>query len=572
MHISKKLKKRISITLAAAMVAGIPALYPQQANASNLTSLIGIAGLGMKINSYTRYNYVLPKDLSAGILCVATNADAQNPTSGGVGTYSCHIMKVGRDSKYMFPAGYTTAKISFSGNAGASQTASVALAYNKVTGYADGKPTTERGTIPITIRVELSGGANTMIGSGGDGTFDKFKKDADNVFSTNDPTTGDPSSQTYQADPLDGISSDSPIPQEGYNDGDGPCTDGSYFCPEESKSNTNDPSWWGKGDGGSSGGGGSGGSEPGSGVPSGGDVPNVDNPSGGTVVPGGQTTQPTTDTPNYGDVINDMLGDKDGNSYNSPNDDWSSSNGNGSSGSGDNGIGDLDDYFNGVGDGSSNPNGLTTDDLPLDSAEGNNGEEVTGDGQENSNGAVGNEGSGDSYSDGTSGSGGEAQPEKEHLGNFDGIPGAYQEALNNLDGLNNGGNGLLGDMDGSSADSLKDKLKDLLSNKDNSLSNGSKRTASDQELCDIAKKVLLANGYTAADIAAGKNYDSGSAYTEPLAAWDMNRITTLLRGRKISLTSPTDVKKETTSSANNNSSALSHVSKASLSKGNQSQK
>ena len=131
----------------------------------------------------------------------------------------------------------------------------------------------------------------------------------------------------------------------------------------------------------------------------------------------------------------------------------------------------------------------------------------------------------------------------------------FQQGLDSLSGLNGNNSGLLGAIDSESVDgSLGDKLKDLLGN--NSINNARKGTASDQELYDIAKKWLLANGFTMNDIRNGKNYDANSAYTEPTVAWDMNRITTLLKGRKISLTSPTDVKKD-----NKSKSTLSQSTK-----------
>ena len=46
------------------------------------------------------------------------------------------------------------------------------------------------------------------------------------------------------------------------------------------------------------------------------------------------------------------------------------------------------------------------------------------------------------------------------------------------------------------------------------------------------------------DLRRGKNYDPNSAYTEPNAAWDMNRITTLLTNKKIKLESKDDIRKK----------------------------
>ena len=58
-------------------------------------------------------------------------------------------------------------------------------------------------------------------------------------------------------------------------------------------------------------------------------------------------------------------------------------------------------------------------------------------------------------------------------------------------------------------------------------------TMSDQELFQVAKKILYANGYDLNAIVHGKSYDEGSFYTDPEVAWDMNRITKLLKLHKI---------------------------------------
>lgn len=62
-------------------------------------------------------------------------------------------------------------------------------------------------------------------------------------------------------------------------------------------------------------------------------------------------------------------------------------------------------------------------------------------------------------------------------------------------------------------------------------------TVSDQEMADYAMDFLSKLGYSKADVQAGRNYDPKSAYTEPSRSWDMNRITTLLNGRKINIKS-----------------------------------
>ena len=94
--------------------------------------------------------------------------------------------------------------------------------------------------------------------------------------------------------------------------------------------------------------------------------------------------------------------------------------------------------------------------------------------------------------------------------------------------------------------SLSQKMKELIG--DNSVSNNKKGNGTDQELFDTAKKILLSAGFSLNDIQNGKNYDANSAYTEPATSWDMNRITTLLNGKKIKLTNPSEVKNSSSNS------------------------
>ena len=580
---TKRLKNKIMSSLAAAMIVGMPFMQSLNvaptAQASTVTSLLGIAGLGMKINAYTRYNYSMPKDLSAVILCRATNASAQHPMNGETGTYSCHVIKVEKDSKYIFPTGYTTGKLTYSGSAGSTQILSLQLGYTLVTGYKDGKAITENGTIPITIQAKISDGTTTTIGQNGSGTIDYGVS----PYTSNGGTYDNPypggikditNGGVNKPDGYDCVEGDTSCTGGGgvvngggntgtgaegtYNDGHGPCYDGTYFCPEQAnvinggsnsfekalndaiKNKKKIP-------------------DNGTGTNTTGKIDDGLN----TTLPDQKFTDQTDDkTKDYANIISDMLGDNNNNSYGSPDVDWSQSN-SGADG-GDNGIGNLDDYFNGIEDAGDLPDGLTmTEDYSDVPAEGEGQYYDDGTGQVVYDDGTGLYVEGNGQQQQNNGSGA--------LGDFDGMPAAYQEALKALDGSNgsdSNGNGILGDMgDGSS---LKDKLSNILGG-DKSVSNNKKGTASDQDLFDYAKKFLLANGYTAADIAAGKNYDAGSAYTEPSAAWDMNRITTLLRGRKISLTSPSEVQEQKSSGE----SALSRVSRSSLtapsgSKGNPS--
>lgn len=562
MRINKKLRNKVLGSLTAVMVTGLPFVQNignistmQTAHASNLTSILGIAGLGMKINSSTRYNYSMPKDLTAMIICRATNAAAQNPRSGETGTYSCHVMKLQKDSKYLFPTGYTTGKLNYSGTG--TQMVTLSLGYTLVTGYKDGKPVTETGSIPITIQAKVGNGATTAITNDPGSNWGLNPNDGRvNPWVPLDGQLGGegqgrkPSGWDDPDDPSivnnGGIPTNTG-PEGSYYDGHGPCYDGTYFCPEETNSggiggggipNTINDGWVDPGD-------------------NSGKTPSSLDDGLNTNLPNQQFTEQTDDggtkNINYGDIIDDMLGDDRNSSYDSPNMDWGSSN-SGVNG-GDLGEDNLDGYFNGIEDAGDLPDGITVDgDFPEQEGDGYVDDGVYTDGQVPAEGGYVDNGNGGTQYNGSA-----------PLGDFDGMPSAYQAAVSALDGTGSGKDG----KDGGSADgifgdigdgnSLNDRIKNLLG-QDRSVSGNKKGVASDQDLFDYAKKFLLANGYTAADIAKGRNYDDGSAYTEPTAAWDMNRITTLLRGRKISLTSPSEVQ-ETKKSGE---SALSKVSKSSL--------
>ena len=58
----------------------------------------------------------------------------------------------------------------------------------------------------------------------------------------------------------------------------------------------------------------------------------------------------------------------------------------------------------------------------------------------------------------------------------------------------------------------------------------------------IAKQVLLNAGFDIDDIMNGRNYSEGSAYTDPSDAWDFNRITTLMKARKITPVTPDEIR------------------------------
>lgn len=86
-----------------------------------------------------------------------------------------------------------------------------------------------------------------------------------------------------------------------------------------------------------------------------------------------------------------------------------------------------------------------------------------------------------------------------------------------------------------SDNSLLDNVSGIFGGLANSLFGDSAKTASDSEMYNYTHKLLSELGYSADDILNGKNYDAGSAYTDPKKAWDMNRITTLLSKHRIAL-------------------------------------
>lgn len=268
---------------------------------------------------------------------------------------------------------------------------------------------------------------------------------------------------------------------------------------------------------------------------------------------------------NYGRLIDKLLNNGSG-SYNSGDNDWANSN------KGEGGLGNLDSYFNGIDGNEELPNGLTNDILGVEDMLGNGETAIDTDGdgiadsvQTPDGNVVGMEeylankdadgaGNGDDYYDG-SGDG----------GFDDGNLSAIQDLMGMMDGMSDADGD--GSMNGLNAnDSLASRIESLLRAQptDTDSGNGG-QTASDQYLFDLAKKLLMANGMSLDDIAKGRNYDPNSAYTEPMRAWDMNRITTLLRAKKISLDGG-EIRKEdakqSISKASNRNNEISETNKA----------
>ena len=108
-------------------------------------------------------------------------------------------------------------------------------------------------------------------------------------------------------------------------------------------------------------------------------------------------------------------------------------------------------------------------------------------------------------------------------------------------GLNDIGNEMFGDMNGKNNNSSISNTISELKNTLSSIFGGENvATMNEQQMFDAAKKFLLANGYSLDELANGINYDEGSVYTEPKFAWDMNRITKLLKLNKIEIKDDND--------------------------------
>ena len=110
----------------------------------------------------------------------------------------------------------------------------------------------------------------------------------------------------------------------------------------------------------------------------------------------------------------------------------------------------------------------------------------------------------------------------------------FSKFLANMQNLFDGASGeqgLLDSLTGRDGESMLDSLKSTFGLDDSS--SVKKNTMSPQDMYKVAAKVLKKYGYTDEDIAKGTNYDGNSAYSQPDAAWDFNRITTLQKSFKI---------------------------------------
>ena len=224
-------------------------------------------------------------------------------------------------------------------------------------------------------------------------------------------------------------------------------------------------------------------------------------------------------------------------SFNSSDNDWMKSSG------GNKGTKNLDDFFGGNKNNSFNspgdyPSGLTTDSFGLDG----------GEPDKNGNLPLFNSEGIDTYgkagynpADFVDENGNVVNDSDFNSNDFGGsrfsdiLQDSLHDGLNGGIGIGNGsgsGNSIFEDTDKNN--SLAGMIHNLLSGESNGLSaNNDQSTLSNQDLFDIAKRLLLEAGFSEDDIKRGLNYDKDSAYTEPNVAWDFNRMTTLLKARKV---------------------------------------
>ena len=117
---------------------------------------------------------------------------------------------------------------------------------------------------------------------------------------------------------------------------------------------------------------------------------------------------------------------------------------------------------------------------------------------------------------------------EENNNGSNGLASSYKDALAGMNKSNSNNSLLDKILDGSSDLAKKTSSLFVDENSPNDIS-------TNQDLYDIAKKLLISSGLSLDDIKKGKNYDKGSAYSEPTDAWDLNRITTLMSSKKIKL-------------------------------------
>ena len=493
--------------------------YAEGMSQSTMLQLLTAMNGGYKISNSVKYMYYKPDDIPDLVVqCRAMNKASKNPRVGTKGTYACYALS----KKVYFPSSVASTTIDFKDNS--PQTVKLPINYYKKVEMDDGteKKVSDSFTIAITAEPEEKSTTAITANEVGTGATDATEvsmmgngKDKGNGGSNGDTNGGTNGGRWIdQNNPKGNVDTG--------NDGLKVCSDGTFFCPEDmNKVNPNggvgNPNHDYKNPG----------------------IDNKPKPYNPTLNPPSNNTDRK-----WGDLIGSLLNDKKSNPYSSGDNDWARSN---------NGTGspDLNNYFNtdnSTGD-DITPDGLSNDILGNDNPDGpltySTGEDKP---VENAGDYYINDGN-DYYGNGGNG-GNETNSDSSGLPMND-LEQMYKDGLAGLDTLGNDNSNLLGAITKDVVDSsLAQKLKELMG--DNSITNNKRGTATDQEMYDIAKKLLLAGGYSMDDLRNGRNYDANSAYTEPTTAWNLNRITTLLSGRRISLTSPTEVKKNTNNTISNN--------------------
>lgn len=231
----------------------------------------------------------------------------------------------------------------------------------------------------------------------------------------------------------------------------------------------------------------------------------------------------------FGKTINNILGDN-GKSYNSGSNDWAKSNG-GDSGS------PVSDFLGEKGSSIIGGNSASNNGTALGGNYfGNNSYNIEGNSSSTLDGLTGdlfgtnNKDFASFDGDNMFAQGNETNNNIYGANGFD--ESTFQKVLGQL-GINEKENEdslLAGAINGNGS-----LLNDVVSGVSQILGGEAVATMTEQDMFDMAKKLLVASGYNISSLLSGKNYDGGSAYTEPDNAWDMNRMTKLLSNGKIKL-------------------------------------
>lgn len=549
MAIKREKFKRLAIAVVLGIISGYnftPASISfaeeqTQSKAEQAAAIMGASGSMPVVGSTARYSWKSNvSDVNAYPVCTGTKAPTQNEEA----SFNCVIV-----GKNTYGAAIPIKGIV----SGGKQTLSgmAPFVYLKKI-YTSKGMTTKRAMGMMTITININGYQGKTTMSGGDpwGNFgsgiDPWGTDTDNTgtggadFYPDDSGFGNSNSQ------IDYFGKEEDNPK-----GNSSCPDGYYFCTASNESTElfgngagnekysnsyydKDGSWYNPDGSANNSGISSGGYYDKDGIwhnPDGSDNDNSisgsgyydknniwhnSDESGGAK---GELSYDNNSDSNYGDAINKILNDDS--SYNSGDSDWTSST------AGNNGSNNLDDYFNGIENGSDSLDGVTEDLLGVDDDLLNSAEEA-GKNTDSFNEEDDDFAADDNYYNNDDSNDSAISDNASILGEGNSV----QDLMNAIDGITSGDEDNIV-TDNNSSSSLANSLSKFLKELGGSEAGVTGRDATEQDLFEIAKKLLLANGLSLDDIINGKSYDKGSAYTEPRQAWDMNRITTLLKSGKI---------------------------------------